>query len=53
MLVFGLRYDAAVSYGDLFLNLGVAVAGNLVGGLPLVTFARCAQALAGGSATDG
>jgi formate-nitrite transporter family protein len=48
-LVFGMRYDAGVSYGDLFLNLGVSVGGNLVGGLALVTFARSAQALAGGS----
>ncbi len=41
--VFGLRYGAAVDYGDLVLNLGVSVAGNLVGGLALVTFARSAQ----------
>ena len=51
-MVFGIRYDAAVSYGDLFLNLGVAVAGNLVGGLALVTFARSAQALAGGAPAE-
>ena len=31
---------------DLFSNLGLAVAGNLAGGLLLVTFARSAQALA-------
>ena len=43
-LVFGMRYGAAVSIGDLFANLGLAVAGNLVGGLLLVTFARTAQA---------
>jgi formate/nitrite transporter FocA (FNT family) len=43
-LVFGMRYGAAVSVGELFANLGVAVAGNLVGGLLLVTFARTAQA---------
>jgi formate/nitrite transporter FocA (FNT family) len=44
-LVFGMRYGASVSYGDLFTNLGVSVAGNLVGGLALVTFARFAQTL--------
>jgi len=33
-------------------NLGVAVAGNLVGGLALVTFARSAQALAGGATAE-
>jgi formate/nitrite transporter FocA (FNT family) len=45
-LVFGMRYGAGVSIGDLFANLGLAVAGNLVGGLLLVTLARSAQALA-------
>lgn len=44
-LVFGMRYGAAVSVGELFRNLGLAVGGNLVGGLLLVTFARSAQAL--------
>jgi formate-nitrite transporter family protein len=44
-LVFGMRYGAAVSVGDLFRNLGLAVGGNLVGGLLLVTFARSAQAV--------
>jgi hypothetical protein len=36
--------DAAASR-----NLGLAVAGNLVGGLLLVTFARSAQALGASS----
>jgi formate/nitrite transporter FocA (FNT family) len=45
-IVLGMRYGAAVSVGDLFTNLGVAIAGNLVGGLVLVTFARSAQAMA-------
>jgi formate/nitrite transporter FocA (FNT family) len=44
-LVFGMRYDAGVSTEELLANLGLAVAGNLVGGLLLVTFARSAQAL--------
>ncbi len=43
-LVAGMRLDAAVSYGDLFRNLGLSVAGNLVGGLGLVTISRFAQA---------
>jgi len=47
-LVFGMRYGAAVGVGDLFTNLGLAVAGNLVGGLGLVTFARFAQAFGSG-----
>jgi formate/nitrite transporter FocA (FNT family) len=45
-IMLGMRYGAAVSIGDLFANLGLAVAGNLVGGLVLVTFARSAQAMA-------
>jgi formate/nitrite transporter FocA (FNT family) len=48
-LVFGMRYGAAVSIGELFWNLGLAVARNLVGGMLLVTFARSAQALAASS----
>ncbi|HEU5278052.1 MAG TPA: formate/nitrite transporter family protein [Gaiellaceae bacterium] len=44
-LVFGLRYGADLSVGDLFSNLGLALSGNLVGGLLLVTLARSAQAI--------
>ncbi len=50
-LVFGMRYGTGVSFADLFVNLGVSVGGNLVGGLALVTFVRSFQALAGGSDT--
>ena len=46
-LIFGMRYGADVSLSDLFANLGVAVGGNLAGGLAFVTLARTAQALAG------
>jgi formate-nitrite transporter family protein len=48
-IVFGMRYGADVSIGDLFVNLGLSVGGNLVGGLLLVTFARTAQAFAASS----
>ncbi len=48
-LVFGMRYGASVTIGDLFENLGLAVAGNVLGGLLLVTVARSAQALAASS----
>ena len=41
-LVFGMRYGASVTVGELFSNLGLAIGGNLVGGLLLVTFARSA-----------
>jgi formate/nitrite transporter FocA (FNT family) len=48
-IVFGMRFGADVSIGDLFANLALAVGGNLVGGLLLVTFARTAQAFAASS----
>jgi formate/nitrite transporter FocA (FNT family) len=48
-LVAGNRYGADVGIGQVFGNLGLAVAGNLVGGLGLVTFARFAQAVSGAS----
>lgn len=48
-LVLGIRYGADVSVGDLFANLGLAVGGNVVGGLLLVTFSRTAQAFAASS----
>jgi formate-nitrite transporter family protein len=50
-LVFGMRYGAAVSIGDLFTNLGVAVGGNLVGGMLLVTFARTVQVVGASSSS--
>jgi formate/nitrite transporter FocA (FNT family) len=46
-LIFGMRYGADVELSGLFRNLGISVAGNLAGGLTLVTFARTAQALLG------
>ena len=46
-LLFGMRFGSAVSYGSLFTNLGLSVAGNLAGGLLLVTFVRAVQATGG------
>jgi formate/nitrite transporter FocA (FNT family) len=46
-LVFGMRYGADVDVGQLLANLGLAVAGNLVGGLFFVTFVRTVQAAEG------
>jgi formate/nitrite transporter FocA (FNT family) len=43
-LVYGMRFDAGTDVGQLLSNLGLSVAGNVVGGLLLVTFARSAQA---------
>src|SRR5256714_14666135 len=47
-LVFAMRFGGHVDYGQLFGNLGLAVAGNLAGGLLLVTFVRTVQAVEGG-----
>jgi formate-nitrite transporter family protein len=43
-LFFGIRYGAEVGYDDLFANLGLAVVGNLVGGVLFVTLTRFSQA---------
>ena len=43
-LIFGMRAGADVDTSQLFANLGLAVAGNLIGGLCLVTFVRTVQA---------
>ena len=43
-LIYGMRYGGGVTYGQLFTNLGLSVAGNMVGGLLLVTFVRTVQA---------
>jgi formate/nitrite transporter FocA (FNT family) len=44
-LLFGGRYGADVGAADVGTNLAIAVAGNLIGGIGLVTVARFAQAL--------
>jgi formate-nitrite transporter family protein len=49
-MFYGIRSGADIGYDQLFSNLGIAIASNLVGGLVLVTFARSAQAL--GAAPD-
>jgi formate/nitrite transporter FocA (FNT family) len=42
-MFYGLRFGGPIGWDNLFANLGIAVAGNLVGGLVLVTFVRSAQ----------
>ncbi|QDG50590.1 formate/nitrite transporter family protein [Persicimonas caeni] len=49
---FGILFDAAVDFGDLFRIMGLVTAGNLVGGVGLVTFSHVAQAK-GASDDDG
>ena len=46
--IFGMRYGADVDAGQVVANLGLAIAGNVAGGLVFVTFARTAQALGAG-----
>ena len=48
-LFYGIRFDAGIGWDQLFANLGISIAGNLVGGLLLVTCARSAQALGASS----
>jgi formate/nitrite transporter FocA (FNT family) len=43
-LIYGMRYGADITYAHLFANLGLAVVGNMVGGVMLVTFVRAVQA---------
>jgi formate/nitrite transporter FocA (FNT family) len=45
--IFGMRYGADVDAGQVVANLGLAVGGNLVGGLLFVTFVRTVQAAEG------
>ena len=47
-LFYGIRAGADIGYSQLFANLGLSVASNLIGGLLLVTFARTAQAFGAG-----
>ena len=44
-LFYGLRFGGDIGWDQIATNLGTSIAGNLVGGLLLVTFARSAQAL--------
>jgi len=46
-LVFGMRLGANVDTSQLLANLGIAVGGNLLGGLMFVTFVRTVQAVEG------
>jgi formate-nitrite transporter family protein len=45
-MFYGLRFGGPIGWDQLFANLGIAIGGNLVGGLTLVTFVRSAQAFA-------
>ena len=42
-VLFGVWLSDSVPYGELFANIGLATAGNLVGGLLLITLTHSAQ----------
>jgi formate-nitrite transporter family protein len=42
-ILFGVWLGGAVGYGEVFANIGIAAAGNLVGGLFLITLTHTAQ----------
>jgi len=48
-MFYGLRFGGPIGWDQVFSNLGIAIAGNLVGGLVLVTFVRSAQVFGGSS----
>ncbi len=44
-MIFGHRFGAPIPWADVAQNLGVAAAGNMIGGLGFVTLTRTAQAI--------
>ena len=46
-VLFGIWLSDTVGYGELLANIGLATAGNLVGGSGLITLTRSAQVKAG------
>ena len=44
-LIFGLRFGADITGGDISLNFAVAAVGNLIGGMLFVTLTRTSQAI--------
>jgi formate/nitrite transporter FocA (FNT family) len=47
-LIFGMRYGADIAVGEVFANFGIAVAGNMIGGIVFVTLTRTSQAVGSG-----
>lgn len=47
-LIFGMRFGADVGLDDTALNAGIAIAGNMIGGLLFVTLTRTSQAVGSG-----
>jgi formate/nitrite transporter FocA (FNT family) len=44
-LIIGMRFGTTISLGDTVQNFGIAVAGNMIGGLLFVTLTRTSQAI--------
>ena len=47
-LIFGMRYGADIALGEVVANFGIAVAGNMIGGIVFVTLTRTSQAIGSG-----
>jgi formate/nitrite transporter FocA (FNT family) len=50
-LIFGIRFGAHIPWIFVLENFGVAAAGNMIGGIGLVTLNRFTQARSGGGAS--
>ena len=50
-LVFGIRYGAHIPYIFVVGNFALAAAGNMIGGIGLITLNRFTQAKSGGTQT--
>lgn len=44
-MIFGIRFGAPIGWIDVAHNLGIAAAGNMLGGLAFVTLTRTSQAI--------
>ncbi len=47
-MIFGMRFGADIALGEVVANLGIAAAGNMIGGLLFVTLTRTSQAVGSG-----
>jgi formate-nitrite transporter family protein len=47
-LIFGMRFGADITGGDVALNFAIAASGNMLGGVVFVTLTRTSQAIGSG-----
>jgi formate/nitrite transporter FocA (FNT family) len=48
-LIFGMRFGADITGGDVALNFAIAASGNMLGGVLFVTLTRTSQAIGSGN----